>query len=492
MDVDNTELGEANCVAVMDNKEYGYIYIRSHPSYDIYNAIKLGKTINIPDRDTQYSTGEIMKGKFTDVFEVSIKNLDILDILLKHTFKEYNIKYTGGTEFYNKKIINMIEPYLKTLNIMYKKLNEQEINNLVRCNRYKDNILNNNININELVNRLDKLNKLNTFKFIPRDYQNEIIDKSINHFKKYDKGLLVISCGCGKTLISLWITQQLNLNTILIGVPNKLLLEQWKKIICELFINIPYLLVSDNINIEDIKQFIQNNKNRCIIITTYSSTYKIYNATQNIKFVFDMKINDEAHHLTGDNLNISKTTKKYIQMFNIKCNKQLSLTATLKQLNNGDNDDIISNDNIKYFGNIIDKRSLLWAINNNIVCDYVIQTIIPNNEQLNEQLINFNIIDKNNRRMFLSAFASLKSISNINTHHLLIYSNNKENSKKIIGHIKKLLDNKYFDIPDLYYSDYNSEMNTKKQDKIINEFRKSKFGIISCVYCLGEGWDFPL
>jgi hypothetical protein len=35
-------------------------------------------------------------------------------------------------------------------------------------------------------------------------------------------------------------------------------------------------------------------------------------------------------------------------------------------------------------------------------------------------------------------------------------------------------------------------MNSKDQKEIINNFEKAKFGIITCVYCLGEGWDFPL
>lgn len=54
-----------------------------------------------------------------------------------------------------------------------------------------------------------------------------------------------------------------------------------------------------------------------------------------------------------------------------------------------------------------------------------------------------------------------------------------------------LLDN-YFDIPNLYYSNYHSEMKSKDQKEIINNFENVKFGIITCVYCLGEGWDFPL
>lgn len=55
-----------------------------------------------------------------------------------------------------------------------------------------------------------------------------------------------------------------------------------------------------------------------------------------------------------------------------------------------------------------------------------------------------------------------------------------------------LLDDNYFDIPDLYYSNYHSEMKSKDQKEIINNFEKAKFGILTCVYCLGEGWNFPL
>jgi ERCC4-related helicase len=54
------------------------------------------------------------------------------------------------------------------------------------------------------------------------------------------------------------------------------------------------------------------------------------------------------------------------------------------------------------------------------------------------------------------------------------------------------LANIYFDIPSLYYSEYHSEMNACIQKDIIQQFEASKFGIITCVYCLSEGWDFPL
>jgi superfamily II DNA or RNA helicase len=472
------------------NQTNGYIYVRNHPSYDVYDACKMGKTNNIPERDTQYATGEIKRGYFEAVFEVPIEKTQEVERFLQYELRELNVKYDAGTEFYNKKIITLIEPYLIKRGIKYKKLSKQEINDLVRRNRVRNTIKK--INIRSLIQLIHKLNK-QIVQYKQRNDQTIIIEKSVIYFQKYNKGMLVLTCGVGKTLISLWITQELNSNTILIGVPNKLLLQQWEKVICVLFQSVPYLIVSGGVDTEDIKDFLEKYKTKCIVITTYSSAHKVYTATQDTKFVFGMKILDEVHHLTTNNMRLAHTTKTYIQMLNISSVKQLSLTATVKQLESiCDDGNVVSNDNIEYFGEIIDRKCLLWAINENIICDYVIQTIITDEEQLEQRLSIFNIIEKNDKRLFLSAFASLKSILDGNSHHLLIYSNNKDNSLKLIQYIKMLLDENYFDIPNLYYSHYHSEMKPKDQQKIIPKFENAKFGIITCVYCLGEGWDFPL
>ena len=470
----------------------GYIYVRNHPSYDADNACKMGKASNIPERDTQYATSEIKRGYFEAVFEIPQEKMGIVERLLQNEFCELNIKYDAGTEFYNKKIITLIEPYLIKLGIKYKKLSKQEISDLVRCNRVRKTLKK--INVKSLIYILkSKRTNKNTISYIPRNDQTIIVNKSYEYFKVNEKGLLIIPCGVGKTLISLWITEKLNSNTILIGVPNKLLLKQWEEVICVLFQNIPYLIVSGGVDIENIMLFLENNQKKCIVITTYSSAHKVYTATQNVRFIFNMKINDECHHLTSTNIQLSNTSKKYIQMLKILSFKQLSLTATLKQLENMCDDNIVvSNNNIEYFGEIIDRKCLLWAIKENIICDYDVQTIETEEEQLEETLLKHDIVEENDKRLFLSSFASLKSIFHGHSHHLLVYSNNKDNSLKLIKYINFLLQDNYFNIPELYYSNYHSEMNSKNQKEIINNFEKAKFGIITCVYCLGEGWDFPL
>lgn len=476
------------------NADKGYIYVRrSHISHDIDGVCKMGKTQNIPERDTQYATGELKRGYFEDVYEVPKEKMGTVEKILQLKFHELNVKYDAGVEFYDQKIIELIEPYLNTLSLIFRRLTKEEISILVRCNRVKDTFKK--INKNEMIQTLLTPKKTNNqiISYTPREDQIEIIEKSVDYFTDHDKGMLILICGVGKTLLSLWISQKMNSQTILIGVPNKLLLKQWKKMIKELFKGVPCLVVSGGVNIDTITTFLENNQKRCIVITTYASSPKVNTASHQSHFVFSMKILDEVHHLTSTNMRKSDKTNTYIEMLKISSVKQLSLTATIKQLeNNYDDEMIISNDNVEYFGEIIERRCLLWAINENIVCDYDILTLVTDEEMIENKLTKFNITEENDKRLFLSAYATLKSIYEGYSHHLLIYSNNKDNSLKLTDFIQLLLDHGYFHIPELYFSEYHSEIKPENQKQILNRFETSKYGIITCVYCLGEGWDFPL
>ena len=356
---------------------------------------------------------------------------------------------------------------------------------------------NNYDNVNEPLNRTLELEKFMKKTLVPRDYQNEIITTSIEYYQKNNKGMLILICGVGKTLISLWIALKLKSNSILIGVPNSLLLEQWEEIIkgnnktYAIMPNINILLVNSYCNKNDIIDFLKINK-KCVVITTYHSSLKVLKATDELNYEFDMKIPDECHHLTTSNMELASNKKTFIHMLKIKAKKQISLTATLKQIETDTlNPNIISNENKEYFGEIIEKKNMIWGINKNIICDYVILTIITDKLELDEILSKFDIFNDCDKRIFLSAYIALKSIAEKHTHHLLLYCNSTENANKIINYIKLLIKFKYFDINDLFFDSYHSKLDEKTKNNIINNFDTSAFGIIACVYTLGEGWDFP-
>ena len=181
------------------NSTNGYIYVRNHTSYDVDDACKMGKANNIPERDSQYATGEIKRGYFEAVFEVPIEKMGIVERLLQNEFCELNVKYDAGTEFYNKKIITLIEPYLITKGFKYKKLSNQEIHDLVRCNRVRKTF--NKINIQSLIHILKSKRTNKEYLWNERDYQTNIINFSKDELLSQNKLYIELPTGGGKSYI---------------------------------------------------------------------------------------------------------------------------------------------------------------------------------------------------------------------------------------------------------------------------------------------------
>lgn len=437
----------------------GFIYLRANEYWDTYSVYKLGKTVSIPDREQTYITGELKRGHYITVIEVEQNELGNVEIQLQEQFTDLHVKFNAGREFYKKEIVSLILPYFENSQINYRVLSADEINSLTRIERAQ----------------------CGPPKYIQRDYQRDIVQLTCRHFITNTRGILVIPCGVGKTLISLWISIAVDANTILIGVPNKLLLTQWEDVISSIFPNVPRFVVSGGVSIQSIERFLTDNYVKCIILTTYSSAHKVYTASDNQSHIFDIVINDEAHHLTAQNISLFDNPKTFIQMLNIPCAKRLSLTATLKQI---DNDELVEN-----FGEIIDRKCMLWAINLNIICDYVVQTIVSDEHQLSEQLLIFNVSGENDTRLFLGAYIALRSVFDGHSHHLLVYTNNMENSVKLETYMKMLIIANYFSMPNLYHSVYHGDMKQKHKEAILDNYNNSTFGIIVCVYCLGEGYD---
>jgi len=460
----------------------GYLYVRINDWLILYNICKIGITDNIIERNNTYKTGEPKEGKYILVIEIENNKMNTIEKLIHNYFKKYKYQNTGGKEFFSNEIINEIIPFLELIKIKFRKLSNEEIEELKRKDRVKKAI--------ELIKKLIKLNKKN--KYVQREYQTEIINKTIKYFDDNNRGILVLPCGTGKTLISLWIAKQINANKIIIGVPNIQLLMQWIIYIKKVFFNYEILKIFENITENDIINFIDNNK-QYVIITTYQSAYKLNNVCKTNEYIFDFKILDECHHLTSKNIKEKEDDRRYITILNIQSNKQLALTATLKNIENiEDNNEIVSNNNEEYFGKIIERICLLWAINRIIICDYDVITLIANIEQLNNILRELNITDISKQRLFLSAYTAIKTLQNNQAHHLLVYCNTIENANIINQYINLLIEHKYFEIDDMYYSIYNSKQNKKLRSEILTIFEKAKCGILVNVYCLGEGYDLPL
>lgn len=448
-----------------------YIYIRRHENYDKYNVCKLGQTTNIPNRNSHYNTSEYIPGKFIAVYRITTNSSSKIETLLQRRFEEFHRLGGGGIEYYDIQIIDLIETHLNEL-CEYEKLSENDINDLIRTPRDK----------------AIKIPSNSVTKYKPNELQEEVLKTACKFFKTNAIGKIIWCCGLGKTLMSLFISEELHFNTIVIGVPSCCLIKQWCTYVIHFF-NKEHIFCLDASTSKGLKDFIVSDRVSKVIITTYASSYKIKDIFNDYDMIFDFKIGDEAHHLA--NLP-SDSDKQYLEFHNINTRKSLFMTATEKQITNNPE---YSMENCKRFGTVIDFKSIHWAIENKKITDYSLIVFQNRMDEINQiiQSININVSDER-KELFLSAYLACHSfIQYSSISHILIFCNKTTDADRIKGYITELIAKRpeFSKIKDILY---NKALHSKQGVSINEELKKftnSKYGIISCVYFLGEGIDIP-
>ena len=470
----------------------GYIYIRNNEWCELKKIYKIGITKSIKDRNNSYITGEIIRGKFIKIFELDFKDnndndkqLKYIDNIIKIKFKKLNVYFDAGTEFYDITIIDKIDEFLLKNNIKFKLVNEDELKRLNRKNKYL---------FNDIINKYIKFKKIT-----PKNHQLEILDIIDDFYLNNNIGNLLWTCGLGKSLMSILITQKLNFLKIIIGVPSCFLQRQFANEIIQIFPNRNNIFIgSSNDNNIIIKSFLSKITDEPLfIITTYHSCHLYINDD----FIFDFKIADECHHLVGKNDNPDK--HRFILFHKINSIKTLYMTATIKTIddnyndNDNDNDKYYSMNNEKIFGKTIDEKTFKWAIDKEMITNYKI-IIIEN--QFHELLeIKHKISPTiSNKELFICAYLTLKLLTIFKEKsptHILIYTNEIKDAELANNYIKEILSYDIIDInsDDLYYNSLHSQVENPKiiEDGLI-EFQKKKYGIISCVQLFGEGINCPI
>jgi len=503
-----------------------YIYLRNkHGDYlhQDKQFIKLGETSNLIRRDEQYATGEHIRGKYVKIFKLLNMDSKKCEKVLKNMFKKYNNHIDAGTEFYEYKIVELIEKTLNELHIDYIIIDINDIERQIKDNTYKRKLVESIPLLNDLFMKMKqeiykpKLIAEGKREIIIRDYQQEGKDSAGEYYIENDKGILNWVCGLGKTYESLYISTDYFNSHLLIGIYRKNLASQWINAILKFYKNYPILLVGsfNKTEIEDElsqyisdKSIIKNVVDKITITTnvkiikqwydTYEkgitiSMYASSNKLKDIDIVYDFSILDECHHLSYwlDNIDTGDDKKRNTDILDLNVKKQLSLTATMKKI---DNENTIDNYNERYFGKIIDVKSLTWAIDKNYLCDYDINILKMNIDEIEDMISQYEDIPKDDYYYYLSAYISLLTfMENPDKKKLLIYANRIEDTIKIKKYIELLISSTsaFYELRDKLYREA-INCDTADKSKKIKEFLDSELGIIISVYIFGEGIDIPI
>jgi predicted helicase len=498
------------------NQLKGTIYLRDNAWYKMENVIKMGIATFAKDRSNTYITGEVERGKYICVIEITLDKMKFIDKCLKHYFKSFHIYKGGGTEFYDRCIIDLIEPYFKNINIPYKILTKEEIDLMNRCERVR-NIPNvdkikktfNQLNIKNIIQnykiKQSKKNSISVSNNIvnklsyliePNNHQQYILEIIEGFFNLYNIGKIVWACGLGKALLSILIVKLLEFKSVVIGVPSNNLQKQIKNEILKIFPNKTNILFVGGDETDSIKsstdktqiiKFLNNNLNSQpkFVISTYHSCHLLVDKD----IALEIKIGDEAHHLVG----IEREENRGFCLFHkIISSKTLFMTATEKTIEARTNKEIYSMKDETIFGKYIDVKSVYWAIENKKITDYNILVLKNTEDEVDEIItsLRLNII---NKEIFISCYMCLKSFEKYqDLTHLLLYTNTTEDAELSKKYINEILSLNILSIPKKKI--YNNSLHSKNCNDLdieVNKFKNTYYGIISCVYIFGEGFDLP-
>ncbi len=353
----------------------------------------------------------------------------------------------------------------------------------------------------------------------PKPHQNEALASILSALNVRDRTTAVMACGTGKTLLSLWLAERMNVNAIVVLVPSlsliRQMLHEWMKetiwqdysflCVCsdksvakgidEIVLHQTDLDFPVTTSSEDIHSFLQNKTTqRKIIFSTYHSSKVLAQGLPN-GYSFDLGIFDEAHKTTGRD---GTTFGFALKNENLSIQKRLFLTATprhydiKKKDREGNLRLLFSMDNPEIYGTTSHKLSFASAAAKGIICPYKIVISIVTDETITrdllkrgEVIVNGDVIKAN---QIARIFALKTAIEKFNVKQIFTFHSSVDSAKSFTSSSEEGA-GAYIDNFSTYH--VNGEMPTSTREMIMREFEQAPQAIISNARCLTEGVNVP-
>ena len=231
----------------------------------------------------------------------------------------------------------------------------------------------------------------------PKPHQKIAIRNVVSGLSNAARGQLIMACGTGKTLTSLWIKEKIQSEQTLVLVPSLSLLSQtlreWTatasspfKWLCvcsdatvanqddEWITHTSDIGVPVTGDVKEIKSFLRTEGSK-VIFSTYQSSPLIAEAQKERKIpAFNLVLADEAHRCSGK---VSEAFGCVLDSKQIRTDKLLFMTATprilsrqIKTVAEGRDIEVVSMDDPTVFGEVLHQLKFSQAIEDDLLSDY--------------------------------------------------------------------------------------------------------------------------
>ena len=373
-------------------------------------------------------------------------------------------------------------------------------------------------------------------KLSPRPHQRPAIAAVVDAFKSQDRAKLLMACGTGKTLTSLWIQEQvLGLDTAHKGprrtvvlFPSISLLSQtlhewtsqrshtWRRLaVCSdqsvmssrknehgeySDVSVGDLDFSVTTDQSVIEEFLSSDDDQ-VIFSTYQSSKQVGQAALNCGIEFDLVVCDEAHHLTGS---LDKTNSSVLTDEKFPTKKRLFMTATpriitpLAARNATDAGYKVSSmDDEKLFGVVAYELNFGQAIAEGVLTDYQVVIAVASEQAAKDLYVN-KFVDINKTKTtthdLASTIASAKALEKYGVSKSISFHSTIRRSKSFV-HIMKTLSGEGIDgVPPGVHADHvDGTMSSSERLKKLTTLKSgsSSYSLLANARCLSEGVDVP-
>ena len=353
----------------------------------------------------------------------------------------------------------------------------------------------------------------------PLPHQEEALAAIVPTLQKESRATAIMACGTGKTLVTLWTTEQLGASKVLVLLPSLALLRQtlheWLKETSMEFL--AYLCVCSDKSVTDdadsistaqsdldfevstdsstVRRFLDAPFKRTkVIFSTYQSASVVGEALKPEES-FELGIFDEAHKTAG------REGRNYgyaLDDSKIRIGKRLFVTATPRHYNpskrtkEGEATIAFSMDDPKVYGEQCFTLSFSKAANLGIICGYKVIISVITSDQVNNELLSRGLVhvqgDEVLARQVANQIALRDAVAQYGVSKVFTFHSTVKASASFVAHGSEGVGTHLPEFDALHVS---GAMPTAHREKLMQEFRRIDRGVMSNARCLTEGVDVP-
>jgi len=354
----------------------------------------------------------------------------------------------------------------------------------------------------------------------------------IQGFKDAGRGQLIMACGTGKTLTSLWIKEKLKAQQVLVLVPSLSLLSQtlreWTAAaktpfswICvcsdatvaqqdrtqdDWFSHVSDIGVPVTGDAKEIRSFLRG-RGAKVVFSTYQSSPLIADAQKDRKTpAFDIVFADEAHRCAG---NVSEAFGCVLNAKKIRSDRLLFMTATprilskqIKTAAEGQDIEVASMDDHAVFGKVLHQLKFSQAIEQGLLSDYRVLVVGVDDAMVQKRIRDRDLLRTSNgveldAETLATHVAIAKAVKDYDLRRVISFHGRVKGAQAFAAdHMDVLAWVRKQDRPSgKTFTDYVSgDMNSGERNTKINRLRHlgaDERGILANARCLSEGVDVP-